>query len=84
MYQILYFLYLPLESGQDYGGRSTILSFRACDTRFCRSVTIVNDERVEEQVETFSVALSTSSNDGRIRVNTHPSTVVIMDDDGMC
>ena len=84
MYQIHYFMFLPLESGQDYIGRSTTLSFRACDARSCMSVTITNDDvRVEEHVKTFSVSLSTSSEDGRIRVNTHPSTVEIMDDDGI-
>ena len=70
-------------SGQDYGGRSTTLSFGACDDRSCMNVTIYNDVRVEPLVETFSVALSATSEDTRIRVNTHPSTVVIMDDDGM-
>ena len=81
--EILYFLFLPLVSTQDYGRRSTTLSFRRCDDRSCTSVSITNDARVEPLAETFSVALSASSADTRITVNTHPSTVVIMDDDGM-
>ena len=46
-------------------------------------MTIVNDVRVEPLVEIFSVSLSAINEDTRIRINTHPSTVVIMDDDGM-
>ena len=83
MYQILYFLFLLLESGQDYGRRSATLRFGACQERSCRTVTIYNDVKVELLIETFSVSLSTSSEDDRIRVNTHPSTVEIMDDDSM-
>ena len=46
-------------------------------------MTIVNDVRVERLTEQFSVSLSSLNEDTRIRVNTQPSTVVIMDDDGM-
>ena len=76
------FFCLYIESGPDYGRRSTTLSFRACEDRSCTRVTIYNDERVEE-VETFLVSLSATRTDTRIRVNTHPSTVEIMDDDGI-
>ena len=46
-------------------------------------MTIVNDVKVEQLTEMLSVSLSSLNEDTRIRVNTHPSTVVIMDDDGM-
>ena len=77
------FCFFYIESSQDYGWRSTTLSFRACDDRSCRRVTIYNDVKVEQPVETFLVSLSATRTDTRIRVNTHPSTVQIMDDDGI-
>ena len=76
-------LCIPSDAGRDYQERSSTLRFNACGSRSCMTITITNDVTVEQEIETFFVSLSDTSEDNRIRVNTHPSPVCIMDNDGM-
>ena len=55
----------------------------ACQSKVCTTVTILNAERVEPLMEQFSVSLETVQEDSRIRVNSEPSRVVILDNDGI-
>ena len=56
-------------SPSDFGARSNILRFDACDTRRCLSVTTVDDS-VSESTEYFSVTLErTPGLDSRITLS---------------
>ena len=62
---------------------STILMFEACQRRSCVTVTIVDDE-VLENVESFNVTLErTPSLDMRITLDPVDGVVEITDDDGL-
>ena len=64
----------------DYGEVETILMFRACETRVCTNVTIV-DDNVAELTERFFVELNrTDSLDPRISLDPVVSEVEIIDD----
>ena len=67
----------------DYLGVSTILMFEACQRRSCVTVTIVDDE-VLENVESFNVTLErTPGLDMRITLDPVDGVVEITDDDGL-
>ena len=65
----------------DYIGLSRILSFRACETRQCVNVTIV-DDLVDEPEEVFDVTLErTISLNTRIHLRPVDARVFINDDE---
>ena len=65
----------------DYGEVETILMFRACETRACTNVAIV-DDNVAELTERFSVKLiRTDGLDPRITLDPVVAEVEIIDDD---
>ena len=65
----------------DYGEVETILMFRACETRACTNVTIL-DDNVAELTERFSVKLSrTDGLDPRITLVPVVAEVEVIDDD---
>ena len=67
----------------DYISVSTILMFEACQRRSCVTVTIVDDE-VLENVESFNVTLErTPGLDMRITLDPVDAVVEITDDDGL-
>ena len=70
-------------AGSDYGGVSMTLRFQTCATRSCTTVSIVNDVRMEAVRETFTLVLENTDQDSRISVSTQPSSVHIIDDDGL-
>ena len=66
----------------DYGEVETILMFRACETRVCTNVAIIDDS-VAELTERFFVKLNrTDGLDPRIILDPVVSEVEIVDDDG--
>ena len=66
----------------DYLGLSTILMFPACQRRGCVNVTIVDDEVLEREVESFTVTLErTPGLDNRIALNPVDGVVEIRDND---
>ena len=66
----------------DYEEVETILMFRACETRVCTNVAIV-DDIVAELTERFSVKLNrTDDLDQRITLDPVVAEVEIMDKDG--
>ena len=67
----------------DYDDLSTIVTFGECDSRQCVTITIEDDE-VLENVESFFVNLSRSPGlDSRITLNPVIAEVQITDNDGM-
>ena len=66
----------------DYGSPIT-LSFAPCARETCGTLTI-NDDNAMEQQEEFTVSLQSAIAETRVRISAMPSTVVINDDDGMC
>ena len=67
----------------DYIGLSTILMFEACQRRRCVNVTIVDDEVLEREVESFTVTLQrTTGLNNRITLNPVDGVVEITDNDG--
>ena len=66
----------------DYGSPIT-LSFAPCARETCGTLTI-NDDNAMEQQEEFTVSLQSAIAETRVRISAMPSTVVITDDDGMC
>ena len=66
----------------DYGSPIT-LSFAPCARETCGTLTINDDNAMEEQEE-FTVSLQSAIAETRVRISAMPSTVVITDDDGMC
>ena len=75
------FTYFFTVGTMDYGEVEIILMFRACETRVCTNVTIV-DDNVAELTERFSVELNrTNGLDPRIVLDPVVSEVEIMDDD---
>ena len=73
------------EAGSDYRHVSRILHFQTltCATRSCTNVSIVSDVRMEAVRETFTLVLENTDQDSRISVSTQPSSVHIIDDDGL-
>eukprot|EP00731_Ephydatia_muelleri_P017036 Em0010g134a len=66
--------------GEDYVGRSGVaLQFSPSQLRSCFNVTISDDARVEDTVETFTALLATSA--PRVTVQPNVATVIIKDDD---
>ena len=71
-----------LVAGEDYIQRRSPLTISKCQNESCVSVTIINDQSVEPLREIFSVALEAVQEDSRITIDTTPSIIMIMDDDG--
>ena len=67
----------------DYGLPIT-LTFAPCARETCGTLTINDDNAMEEQREEFTVFLQSAIAETRVTISTMPSTVVISDDDGMC
>ena len=57
------------------------LTFQAGSERECVDVVIVNNERLEEDGESFSLTLTTQ--DDNVNLDRQTTTVTIGDDDGM-
>ena len=69
------------EAPMDYGVMETVLIFRACETRACTNVAIL-DDNVAEPTERFSVKLSrTDGLDSGITLDPIPTEVEIIDND---
>ncbi len=68
-------------AGEDYQATSTTLNFAPGDTSQSTEITIINDDLVETDVESFQVALSTQETNPDISVRTLRSNVSITDDD---
>ena len=49
----------------------------------CVNVTILDDDSVGPLTEEFSISLEAVQEDSRIQVNTKPSRIVIIENDGM-
>ena len=66
-----------------YIGLSTILMFEACQRRCCVNVTIVDDDVLEREVESFTVTLQrTTGLNNSITLNPVDGVVEIRDNDG--
>ena len=76
---LLYMLYYA--DGDDYEVLQANLVFEPATTQQCRNISIVDDTALESD-EVFSVNLTTVDLSVVLRPNT--STVVIIDNDGMC
>ena len=70
-------------AGDDYQSTSTTLNFAPGDSSQSTEITIINDNLVETDVESFEVTLSTQETNPGIRVRSFPSNVSISDDDSV-
>ena len=66
----------------DYGALDTILTFAACETSVCTSVTIVDDDIAESTENFFVSLLRTDQLDSRITLSPTLAEVEIVDNEG--
>ena len=71
-------------SGSDFGSLSVILRFDSCAKEVCENIRILNDNTMELLVEELTVSLEEFMTDPRVNISAQPSSVQIIDDDGLC
>ena len=76
-------LQLNVEAGSDFSSSGQLLTFVACAERACGNISITNDEIMEDLLEEFTISLESANTDSRVKVSAQPSTVRIIDDDGL-